>query len=213
MMIDQDRYYTRERWGEPHGQNSDAYKDFYYQDGLMDLYKTAEGGAVEFYHSYIELAFHPDVEFGWGPGGFRTDTGAAKGRYFLEAVTHAIRNGNPQTLAQMGWQIPTLGQEARLRPFAQAWRALPFTDPRPVAASVTPALDRAWVRAFGDRIAVVNDQVRPETIAVTLIDPVPDGKQLVDVVNGEVFVSASADDRKSFTINMREFDLRTLEVR
>ena len=62
MMVAEDRFYVRTRWGDPWGTNYNNYRLFHYATGLPELYQTAEGRACEMYQNYWEDTM---VWLGW----------------------------------------------------------------------------------------------------------------------------------------------------
>jgi hypothetical protein len=211
MMADMERLFGK--WGPPWGSNPSRYRDFHEQDEVAGWYRTSAGAAVEVYRTYWEEAYHPLGEFGWLPekGGMRTATGTPKGRAFYRPMAYALRTDNCDTMVLTGWQRPNLGHEHDLRRFAQAMRALPATDPRPV--KTVPADAKIAAGWYGDRLGIINDRPQPVKVRITLEKPLAPGKKLVDVANGNVLIEGDADQRSSFRINLLEYEIRTLVVR
>ena len=211
MMADQERLFSK--WGPPWGSNPERYRDFHEQDEVARWYRSPAGAAVEVYHSYWEEAYHPLGEFGWlpGKGGMRTATGMARGRAFYRPMSFALRADDCDTMVLNGWQRPVLGHEHDLRRFAQAMRALPVAEPLLVkTAPAGPGIHAAW---YGDRLGVINDRSEPVRLTITLNQPLPAGKRLCDVVNGQDFLDSDAAQRSRFQINLLEYEVRTLTVR
>lgn len=217
MMVAEERYYVRTRWLPPYGSNHDNYRDFHYAPGLAEACYTAMGAAVDLYHTYWEEVWNPFWEFGVPDnaevGWFRTTTPSAYNRNFFRPITFSLRKANVSLVTLTGWNRATLAQENRLRRFAQAYRALPMTSPAPFNGTVQPALDAVWVRTFGERIAVVNDDGNARTVQLTFSQPLPPGAELIDVGEGHVYIGAGDAQRTTAGIPVEPWSLRTLEVR
>lgn len=207
MMVDQNRFYTRHRWGPPLGTNHWAYKDFHFQPILPQRVRTAAGAAVELYHNYWEEAFHPDWEFGTD---LRTLTATGPGRSFYETITFSLRHGNVDTISLMGWERPILAHEHDLRSFAQAYRALPNVAPRDFDGTVEPDFPDVWVRWFGDRLAVLNDSGTARAITLRFPAFVPLNAEVVDVASGRVLIPRNQLPRLALTLELEPWSLRTL---
>jgi hypothetical protein len=132
------------------------------------------------YHNYWEENENPYFEYG-SPSGpnafFRTNTPAAPGRQFFEGPIMGVRRQYPDTITWLGWNRPTIGHEAELRKFAQAFRALPVVDPLPFVRSIGPA--EVVARWHSNRLAVISDS---PARTITLRNAIPAGGTLVDVV-------------------------------
>jgi len=205
MMIDADRFFSS--WGGPWGQNYERYKTFHFQPMLGRWYRTLAGSAVEMYHNYWEQVPHPDPEF--GPV-MRTATATAIGRAFFEPATFAIRTGNVDTMAFMGWERPILGHEHDLRRFCQAFRALPAVEPKPFDGKVEPSSETLWIRWFGDRLAVLNDAKQARKVVIRLARPIGANQRLRDVGTDRVVLPAPGGERRRFELHLEMFDLRAL---
>ena len=211
MMADMERLFSK--WGPPWGSNPEHYRDFHEQEEVARWYRAPAGAAVEIYHSYWEEAFHPLGEFGWLPkqGGIRTATGTAYGRAFYRPMSFALRADNCDTIVLNGWQRPVLGHEHDLRQFAQAMRALPIAEPKPLKTA--PAGPKISAARYGDRLGVINDQNEPVRLTITLDKPLAAGKRLCDVANGQILIDSDAPRRSSFRIDLLKYEVRTLVVR
>lgn len=212
MMVAEDRFYTRQRWGDPWGTNSNNYKAFHYAPGLAEMYRTGEGKACEFYQNYWEENQNAYWEFGsCGPSGvfFGTATPAAMGRYFFEGATMSLRRQDPDTMTWLGWNRPTLGHESDLRKFAQAFRALPAVPSVAFAGTISPAIEQVVARWYDDRLAVINDTNTARVIALQFAAPVPAGEELIDVVTGRKLVSATQSERQNVSFSAEAFSLNT----
>ncbi len=216
IMVAKERYKHSGRWNDPWGTNYQNYHDFHYAPGLAELYRTAEGRAAEMYQTYWEEAYNPYYEFGYPdnppppqtPTYFRTTTPAAPGRYFFEGATMAVRRQDPDTITWLGWNRPTLGHEADLRKFAQAFRALPAVAPTPFDGTVSPSLpDEVAVRWHRNRLAVINDSATARTITLNFAGPVPEGQTLTDVVTGRLLMSATDPVRTSASFQAEAYSL------
>ncbi len=212
MMVAEDRFYNSTRWGAPWGSNSDRYRTFHYTDGLAEMYRTAQGRACDFYQNYWEENQNPYWEFGsCGPAGvfFRTTTPAAPGRYFFSEAAMSMRRQDPDTMTWLGWYRPTLGHEADLRKFAQAFRALPAVAPEAFQGTVEPAMTQVVARWYRDRLAVINDTNIARTITLHFAAPLPMGDELTDVVTGRKLVSADQFERQNVSFNAEAYSLNT----
>ncbi len=213
MMVAEDRYYVNSRWGPPLGTNYENYRLFHFAPGLAELYRTAQGRAVDFYQCYWEETRHPYFEFGdpLNPFGyFRTSTPAAFGRHFFAPATMSLRRQDPDTMTWLGWNRPTLGHEIELRKFSQAFRALPAGTAAPFAGTVSPNLpDEIAARWHGDRLAVINDSATPRTITLSFASPHPEGHSLTDVVSGRVLIPLNGGNRSSASFAAEAYSLTT----
>lgn len=212
VMVALDRFKVSTRWAAPHGTNYENYRLFHYAPGLAELYRTAEGRACDFYQDYWEENANPYFEFG-SPGSpvgfFRTNTPAAPGRPFFEGAAMAVRRQDPDTITWLGWNRPTLGHEADIRKFAQAFRALPAVTPVPFDGTIEPALNEVVARWHGDRLAVINDTGSARTITLHFAQPVPSGYELTDVVSGRKLVTASQAERQHLSFAAEAYSLTT----
>ncbi len=200
MMVAADRFFVRTRWNEPYGANYNNYRLFHYAAGLPELYRTAAGRACEFYQNYWEEAFHPYYEFGSSgdPAGFfRTNTPGAPGRAFFAAATMSLRRQDPDTMVWLGWNRPTLGHEAELRKFAQAYRALPAVEPVAFDGTLTPTATGIVARWHRNRLAVINDTSTARTITLRFATPIPPGEELTNVVTGAKLIAADQGERQT----------------
>jgi hypothetical protein len=208
MMVAIERFYHSSRWLDPWGSNYVNYRLFHYAPGLAEMYRTAAGRACEFYQNYWEETFNPYFEFGGPPDGFRTQTPAAPGRAFFAGATMSMRRQDPDTMTWLGWNRPTLGHEADLRKFAQAFRALPSVTPTPFDGTVTPNLpDEIAARWYHNRLAVINDSPTARTITLNFAGPIPAGQTLTDVVTGRLLISASNPVRDTASFNAEAYSL------
>jgi len=197
--------------------NAEAWKAFDYEPGLWKLYANAAGYSCEFYHVYWE-------EFGVSPmGEFRTGFwGAGKmsppGRHFLEPLTYALRTGNAHTLVMFSWERGTQGNEARLRRFVRAYRALPAVAGKAFGGNVD-RLDegsmrqRLWLRWFADRLAVLNDSPEAFRLRVTIPKGKATGNCLVDYATQRVLWTGHPGDDVTVELEMEPYDLRALSFR
>lgn len=212
MMVAQDRFYSGSRWASPWGSNSERYRLFHYAPGLAEMYRTAEGRACDFYQAYWEEHQNPYWEFGsCGSHGvyFRTTTPAAPGRFFYEGATMSMRRQDPDTMTWLGWYRPTLGHEADLRKFAQAYRSLPAVPPVAFDGTIEPAMNDVVARWHGDRLAVINDTNAARTITLHFASPVPMGRELIDVVTGRKLISAVQPERQHVSFAAEAYSLNT----
>jgi PKD repeat protein len=212
MMVAEDRFYVSTRWGSPWGSNSDNYRLFHFAPGLAELYRTAAGRACEMYQNYWEETFNPYWEFGscGDPNGFfRTHTPAAPGRAFFAGATMGLRRQDPDTITWLGWNRPTLGHEADLRKFAQAFRALPMVTPTAFNGTIDPAIDEVVARWHGDRLAVINDTSSARTITLHFARPVTAGYELTDLVTGRKLVTANQIERQHLSFSAEAYSLTT----
>jgi hypothetical protein len=208
MMVALDRFKHPTRWLDPWGTNYLNYRLFHYAPGVPEMYRTAEGQACEFYHDYWEEAFNPYFEFGGPPSGFRTNMSAAPGRAFFAGAVMSMRRQDPDTMTWLGWDRPTLGHEADIRKFAQAFRALPAVAPAPFDGTVSPSLpDEVVVRWYRNRLAVINDSATARTITLNSAGPFPDGETLTDVVTGRLLLSASNPVRTTASFQAEAYSL------
>jgi len=213
MMVDENRYFSRSRWLPPDASNYEAYKTFHFEPELATLYRGMLGNAVEIYHNYWEEHFHPDVQYGDPVHGFRTHTATGPGRSYYETLTWSLKNGNVNLIALLGWERPTLGHEHDLREFAQAYRALPDTEPEPFEGTVSPSQPAVSVRRYGDRVGVINDSAETRKVTLTWNKAWPEGAKLVDVARGQLEATAAEDGKPSVTLALEPWSLRTLIVR
>jgi hypothetical protein len=214
MMVAADRFFVRTRWSDPYGTNYLNYRLFHYAPGVPELYRTAEGRACEMYQNYWEETFHPYFEFGspGDPNGFfRTSTPAAPGRAFFAGATMSLRRQDPDTMVWLGWNRPTLGHEAELRKFAQAFRALPAVEPVAFNGTIDPAMNEIVARWHGDRLAVINDTPVARTITLHFRDDIPPGEELSDVVTGRKLVSADQSERRIALFSAEAYSLNTFQ--
>lgn len=212
MMVAEDRFYSSSRWAAPWGSNSDRYRTFHYAPGLAEMYRTAQGRACDFYQNYWEEHQNPYWEFGsCGSAGvyFRTTTPAAPGRFFFEGATMSIRRQDPDTMTWLGWYRPTLGHEADLRKFAQAFRALPAVPPDPFQGTIEPTTEQIVARWYRNRLAVINDTNTTQTITLHFASPLPMGDELVDVVTGRKLISANQVQRQHVSFVAEAYSLNT----
>lgn len=212
MMVAEERFYSSSRWAPPWGANSNNYKAFHFAPGVAEMYRTAEGRACDFYQNYWEEHQHPYWEFGsCGSSGvyFRTSTPAAPGRYFFEGATMSMRRQDPDTMTWLGWNRPTLGHEADLRKFAQAYRALPAVEPVAFNGTIEPAMEQVVARWYRDRLAVINDTNTARTITLHFAAPLPVGDELTDVVTGRKLISANQAERQHVSFAAEAFSLNT----
>jgi hypothetical protein len=208
MMVAEDRFFRK--WGSPWGTNADRYKTFHYNAGLAEIYRTAAGNAVELYHNYWEEPFHPDIEFGGFADGFRTHTPAARERAFFEPALFSLVEGSVDTLAFMGWERATLSQEANLRRFATAVRALPLAAPIPFDGVVSPpGIVARW---YGDRLALFNNRIGDAEVEITFANPIPEGKVVRDAATGSVRKTGDDPDRARIDVFLRGYDLAVIDV-
>jgi len=216
MMVAEDRFYCRSRWLEPWGANYENYKLFHYAPGVAEMYRTAQGKACDFYQNYWEEHQNPYWEFGSCSSSgvfFRTSTPAAPGRYFFEGATMSMRRQDPDTMTWLGWNRPTLGHEAELRKFSQAFRALPAVPPTAFNGAIEPAMPEVVARWYRDRLAVINDTNTARTITLHFNNPVPVGDEIVDVVTGKKLISATQMERQHVSFNAEAFSLNTFIYR
>lgn len=205
MMIGADRFFGR--WGGPYGSNAQAYKTFHHAPGLMELYRTRAGAAVELYHNYWEEGGHVrHPEF--GPQ-MRTATLTPPGRGYFEAACASLRRANVHTIAFMGWARASIGHEAALRRWCRAFRALPAVPPRPFGGRVEPDDPRVWVRRFGPRLCVLNDSPKPATVRLTF--PGAPGR-VVDLAPGRAVPLARGAGGWAVTLDLDAYDLRALDA-
>jgi PKD repeat protein len=212
MMVAEDRFYVSTRWGAPWGSNYQNYRLFHFAPGLAELYRTAAGRACEMYQNYWEETFNPYWEFGscGDPNGFfRTNTPAAPGRAFFQGATMGLRRQDPDTITWLGWNRPTLGHEADLRKFAQAFRALPAVSPTSFNGTIDPSMNEVVARWYDDRLAVINDTNAARTLTLNLAQPVPAGYELADVVNGRKLITASQSERQHLSFSAEAYSLTT----
>jgi hypothetical protein len=212
MMVATDRFYTGSRWNAPWGSNHTRYRTFHYATGLPELYRTAQGRACEMYQNYWEEARNPYIEYGWptDPGGyFRTTTPAAFGRYFFDPPVMSLRRQDPDTMVWLGWNRPTLGEENRLRKFAQAFRALPAVEAVPFDGTIDPVQTGVVARWYRNRLAVINDTSSDRTITLHFASPVPAGEELANVVTGEKLVAADQTERQHVSFDAEKYSLST----
>ncbi len=210
MMVAADRFFVSSRWLPPWGANHENYRLFHFAPGLAELYRTAEGLACEFYGNYWEEAFNPYYEFGspGDPNGFfRTNTPAAPGRAFFAPAAMSVRRQDPDTMVWLGWNRPTLGHEADIRKFAQAFRALPAVAPAPLGGTVSPDSPEVVARWYDDRLAVINDTPVGQTISLHLHLPLPVGAELTDVVTGRKLLTINQPDRRNLNFFAEAFSL------
>ncbi|MGQ9651441.1 MAG: hypothetical protein ACUVXJ_15140 [Phycisphaerae bacterium] len=211
VMVALDRFKVSTRWAAPHGTNYQNYRLFHYAPGLAELYRTAQGRACEFYQDYWEENANPYFEFG-SPGSpvgfFRTNTPAAPGRAFFEGAVMAIRRQDPDTITWLGWNRPTLGHEANIRKFAQAFRSLPAVTPLPFDGTIEPALpDQIAARWYRNRLAIISDSPNARTITLNFAGPIPNGQTLTDVVTGRMLMSATNPVRTSASFQAEAYSL------
>jgi hypothetical protein len=217
-MVAAERYFAYHRWGYPFGPNPQylGYRDFHFASGLAELYRTGEGKASESYQVYWEEARHPYFEFGspTDPSGyFRTTTPSAKGRNFYEHATMSLRRQDPDTMTWLGWEMPVLGQENRMRKFATAFRALPVVTPTTFGGTVTPTQAEVVARWYDDRLAVINDTNSAKTITLDFSgDPLPSGKQLVNVVTGAILMVSGQEGNGPASVDAEAFSLNTYKL-
>lgn len=212
MMVAEDRFYNGTRWTPPWGSNSDSYRTFHYAPGLAEMYHTGEGRACDFYQNYWEEHQNPYWEFGsCGSQGvfFRTTTPAAPGRFFFAEAAMSFRRQDPDTMTWLGWYRPTLGHEADLRKFAQAFRALPAVAPVAFRETVEPVMEQVVARWYRDRLAVINDTQSARTITLHLDAALPIGDELTDVVTGRKLISASQPERQNVSFAAEAYSLNT----
>ena len=212
MMVAEERFYGGSRWGAPWGSYSNNYRLFHYAPGLPELYRTAAGRACEMYQNYWEEHQNPYWEFGsCGPDGvfFRTHTPAAPGRAFFAGATMSLRRQDPDTMVWLGWNRPTLGHEAELRRFSQAFRALPAVPAVAFHGTLDPALPEIVARWHGNRLAVINDTGATRTITLHFAEPIPAGEELTDVVTGRTLVSAGQGERQHVSFTAEAYSLNT----
>jgi len=133
---------------------------YWHDPRVPGLYRTREGTAVELYYIYWELPNHPR--------GFRVGPEWPVGRGWMEPLTHALRTMNAYSVTFYNWHRATTGREIGLREFCRAFHSLPAVPPRDFDGEVEPPPDeRLWIRWFGDRLALVNDQREARTIRLT----------------------------------------------
>lgn len=212
MMVAEDRFYSSSRWGPPWGANSDNYRTFHYAPGLAEMYRTAQGKACDFYQNYWEEHQNPYWEFGsCGSAGvyFRTTTPAAPGRSFFTGASMSMRRQDPDTMTWLGWYRPTLGHEADLRKFAQAYRALPVIAPTAFSGTIEPAMTEVVARWYRDRLAVINDTSTSRTVTLHFASPLPMGYRLTDVVTGRDLISANQLERQNVSFGAEAYSLNT----
>lgn len=208
MMVAEDRFYSFTRWGSPWGSNHANYRLFHYAPGLPEMYRTAEGRSCDFYQNYWEETFNPYFEFGGPPDGFRTTTPAASGRAFFAGAVMSVRRQDPDTMTWLGWTRPTLGHEADIRKFAQAFRALPAVTPVPFDGTTEPSVhDEIVARWYRDRLAIINDSPTARTITLNFAGPVPDGQTLTDVTTGRLLMSATNPVRTTASFRAEAYSL------
>ncbi len=171
-------------------------------DGLL---RTAEGGEVALYSVYWELPTPPEA--------FRVGPAHMAGCAALEPLTYALRTRDAYGLIFYNWHRATTGIGVGLRQFARAYRALPAVEPRPFDGQCDPAPDeRLWIRWFGGRLAVLNDSPKPCTVKLTI--PGRKGNHVFDLATCRtVGKRSAAGDPLRCTLDLRAYDLRTLEVR
>ncbi len=208
MMVALERFKHTTRWLDPWGTNYLNFRLFHYAPGVPEMYRTAQGRSCEFYHDYWEEAFNPYFEFGGPPTGFRTNTPAAPGRAFFAGPVMSVRRQDPDTMTWLGWNRPTLGHEADIRKFAQAFRALPTVTPTPFDGTTSPSLpDEIVVRWYRDRLAVINDSPTARSITLNFTGPVPAGQTLKDVVTGRLLMSATNPERTTASFPAEAYSL------
>ena len=212
MMVAADRFFVGSRWAPPHGSNHENYRLFHFAPGLAEMYRTAQGRACEFYQNYWEETFNPYFEYGspGDPNGFfRTSTPAAPGRAFFAQAIMSVRRQDPDAMTWLGWVRPTLGHEADIRKFAQAFRALPAVTPAPFNGNITPNSPSIVARWHGNRLAVINDTPDPQTITLQAFQPFPQGEELTDVVTGRKLLTADEANRTTLTFTAEAYSLNT----
>ncbi|NCO39275.1 MAG: hypothetical protein GW911_17480 [Armatimonadetes bacterium] len=205
--------YFHHAGGGSYYQNPEAWGAFDYQPGLAELYRTPAGTSVELYHNYWE-------EFGVGKlGEFGTNFWGAgmmypRGRYFFRPLVHALRTNNVHTLALFSWERGSEGHEGELRRFCRAFRSLPavaaagFEGQVEVAAG-PPADETLWVRRFGERIGIVNENGQPRTVRLTL-GAVKPGQAVYEYATQRKLSSAGQAGVPVVTVEIDAFDLRVL---
>jgi hypothetical protein len=176
-----------------------------YDPRMAEVYQPLNTRAVEFYFIYWELPQHAK--------GFRVGPSSPFGRYAFEPLTHALRTMNPSELTFYNWHRATTGRDVELRAFCRAFRALPAVPPKDFSGTLEPRGDETvWVKWFGDRLAVVNDDLRPKQIRLVIPKGLQLGHRLVDVGRAGVLKTGTRESERQTEVmlDLEPFELRTL---
>src|SRR5206468_513781 len=109
----------------------------------------------------------------------------------------SVRRQDPDTMTWLGWNRPTLGHEADIRKFAQAFRALPAMAPVALNGTISPVSTNIVARWYDNRLAVINDTVTSQAIVLQLKYPLPAGEELTDVATGRKILTSNQVDRQN----------------